>query len=256
MNGAVATASVLGGLAYGWWILLPWLLTVGAKLVGMVLVWFADEPNVDTDTFSWPNFLVQTRKGFGQLFSKSMVPVSLLLFTYGVFSTLAYELVDDMSVVAFGYDAVGIGILYSVVVFLAIPFSLLYQYLEKRLSTICLLFGAIGLLALNYVFSPWISVYVWTGIFLVRVIYSPIKEAAITQVINTRTPSKIRATTISTYELVRKIPYLFIAGSVAVWLDAYGVKQLASGFGLMLIILSVPQLVYWLRRRRIYAKTG
>jgi hypothetical protein len=97
---------------------------------------------------------------------------------------------------------------------------------------------------------------VWTGIFLVRVIYSPIKEAAITQVINTRTPSKIRATTISTYELVRKIPYLFIAGSVAVWLDAYGVKQLASGFGLMLIILSVPQLVYWLRRRRIYAKTG
>jgi hypothetical protein len=37
-----------------------------------------------------------------------------VLLTYGVFSTISYELLDDLSVVAFGYDAVGIGIFYIV----------------------------------------------------------------------------------------------------------------------------------------------
>jgi hypothetical protein len=133
---------------------------------------------------------------------------------------------------------------------LTVPFSFLYQYVEKRISTIWLVFGGIGVLVLNYIFSPWIGVGVWTGLFLLRVIYSPIKDAAITQIINTNTPSNIRATTISTYELIRKIPYLFLAGSLGVWLDLYGVKQLAQWFAGLLVILALPQWIFWVVKRK------
>jgi MFS family permease len=71
-NGAIALASVLGGLAYHFWLILPWLLTVAAKLVGLVVTLQLDEPKVDTDTFSWSTFVFQTRRGFAQLLAKGM----------------------------------------------------------------------------------------------------------------------------------------------------------------------------------------
>jgi hypothetical protein len=84
--------------------------------------------------------------------------------------------------------------------------------------------------------------------------YSPIKEAAITHLINTHTESKIRTTTISTYELVRKMPYLLVAGMIADWVDNFGVKWVAFGFATLLGLLTLPQAVYYMVRREKYAE--
>jgi MFS family permease len=243
MNGAVAVASIVGGLAYSVWIFLPWIMTVIAKLIGLGVAFFVDEPLVDTDTFSWSGFVGQARKGFRHLFSRSLLRSTLLLLTFGIFHTVAYELLDDAAVVAFGYGAVGIGVLYSIATLITIPFSLLYERVSKRFASFTLLVGAIGVLVLNYILTPWIGISIWTGLFLIRVMYSPIKEGAVAELINTRTPSNIRATTISTYELIRKLPYLFLAGFIGSLMDAYGVKWLAFYLAFLLALLSLPQVL-------------
>jgi MFS family permease len=248
MNGAIALASIMGGVAYSIWIYLPWIMTVLAKLIGMMLTLFIDEPLVDTETFSWENFARQTKRGFEHLVSPKMLRLSVLLLTFGTFWTIAYEIIDDASVVAFGYDAVGIGLLYSITTLITIPFSLVYENLSKKYSSFTLIIGAILVLVLNYIFSPWIGTIVWTGLFLLRVIYSPIRDGAVTELINTRTPSKIRATTISTYELLRKIPFLILAGYIGSLMDIHGVQWLGFWFALLLLILSLPQLLVYAYR--------
>lgn len=144
--------------------------------------------------------------------------------------------------------------MYSVLIYLTVPFSLLYRRIQVRFNKVPLVFLGIGVLVLNYLFSPWIGIYVWTILFLVRVMYSPIKEAAITHLINTHTESKIRTTTISTYELVRKMPYLLVAGMIADWVDNFGVKWVAFGFATLLGLLTLPQAVYYMVRREKYAE--
>lgn len=253
-NLAMATATLVGGLMYGVWILLPWVLTVLFKLVGLVTVLLVDEPMVDTETFSLPAFMRQTRQGFSQLLAPAMQYIFVMILTYGVFQTFAWELLDDMAVVAYGYNAAQIGVLYSVLMFLTVPFGFLYHWAQQRFSKVALLFAGIGVLVLNYLFSPVIGVYAWTALFLIRVVYSPIMEAAITHLINTHTDSKVRATTISTYELVRKIPYLLLAGMIGGWVDLWGVKWVAFGFAALLGLLTLPQLVHFGVRRERYAE--
>lgn len=251
-NLAIASASLIGGLVYQSWVLLPWILTTGFKLLGLVLVVFVDEPDVDTEKFSLKSFIRQTRMGFSQLLAPTMRWTFLLLLTYGIFQTFAWEMLDDMSVVAYGYSAAGIGVLYSLLTYLTVPFGLLYHWVQERIAKVWLLVLGIGVLGLNYLFSPWIGVYVWTSLFVLRMIYSPIKEATITHLINSQTASQVRATTISTYELVRKIPYLLIAGMIGGWVDHWGVKWVAFGFAAALVGLTLPQLVFLGLKREKY----
>jgi len=103
---------------------------------------------------------------------------------------------------------------------------------------------------LNYIFSPWINVYIWTGLFLIRLIYGPIRTSAITEIINRNTPSKIRATTISTNELLRKIPFVFLSGIIGKLIDIHGAKVFAFWFALVFLILILPQLGVYVWKRR------
>lgn len=251
VSAAIAFACIAGGFMYKWWMILPWIVTGIIKFVGFVLTFFIDEPKVDTEKFSLKNFLVQTRRGFVHLFNRKMLQITILLITFGAFYTIAYELLDDISVVSFGYTAVGIGLLYGILYILKIPFGLLYEKVSGRYKPYLLIALGALVIILNYIFSPWISVYTWTGLFLVRIMYGPIRTNAITEIINRNTPSKIRATTISTNELLRKIPFVFLAGFLGKLIDIYGAKIFAFWFALLFLIFIVPQFVVyrWKRKR-------
>lgn len=249
MNTAIAIACVSGGLLYQVWIGLPFLLSGMFMWVGLVFAWLADEPEVDSEVFSWVNFYRQTKRGFGHLFDSGMLRHTILLLTFGVFSAAAYELLDDVAVVDWGYDAVGIGILYTSVVILAIPSGFLYESMAKRFRPAVLVVGAIGVLVANYLLSPWITWWVWTGLFLVRVVYSPIKNAALADLINRNTRSSIRATTFSTYEWLRKLPFVFLAGWIGMSMQEWGVRLFSFGFAVLLLVLLLVQVGYWGVRR-------
>lgn len=236
-NFATAIAAIVGSLLFSLWIGLPFLITGVAKFVGFFITFFVDEPKVDTFKFSFRNFVTQTRVGFHGLFSPKMVRYTCLILIYGMFSVVAYELLDDAAVVDWGYTAVQIGVLYSVLVFISIPMGFLYAKIVRKTGPVRLLIGATIVLALNYLFSPWINVYVWTTLFFVRVLYSPLKNSAIADIINTRTTSNVRVTTLSTVELLNKLPFVFLGMFVGLSMKAHGIKIFSSFYAVSVLIV-------------------
>jgi MFS family permease len=242
-NGAIAIASITGGFMYRFIPFLPFLATGLFKIFALIATFFIQEPEVDTDDFSFVNFWKQTQKGFKHLFQKSMLKYTSLLFVYGTFFVLAYEILTDAAVIDWGYDEIGIGFLYAAATFIAIPSSFLYERFSKRFKPLSLILVGISILIINFLFSPWINIWVWTAIFLIRVFYSPIKNSAISELLNKRTSSKIRATTLSTYQLLRKAPFLLLSAPIGWMMMNYGVKNFSLLFAVTLFIITAGWLV-------------
>ena len=95
--------------------------------------------------------------------------------------------------------------------------------------------------------------------FLVRVVYSPLKNAAIIDLINKRVPSNIRATTLSTYQLLIRIPFVIFGVYIGSTMKAIGVRNFSSIFvSILLVLLILYFLVgygYKLKREQIKSKS-
>lgn len=256
-NAATAFATLIGGFLYQYWIGLPFFLTGLLKLVGLGLTFFITEPKVDTDKFSFQQFIKQTRLGFNHLFQRSMLKYFIVLLLFGVFMEISYELLDDIAVVDWGYDEVGISIVYTSAILIAIPASFLYEAVRKRVAPYVLVMIGIILLALNYTFSPWINVTIWTALFFLRVFFSPIRTSAISEILNTQTPSNIRATTLSTYQLLRKLPFVFLAVFIGSAMQNWGVRVFSMYFGISLfVLLGLYIAIIAYRKNRILQNTA
>lgn len=248
-NAGTAISSVVGGFLYSIWLGLPFFLTGVTKFIGLIFSLFIDEPEVDTDIFSWKNFISQSKKGFLHLFNKKMIGFSSLLLTFSIFHVFAYEIIDDITVIDFGYAARAIGILYAATIFIAIPSSLIYEKISRKIAPVKLVYLGILIIALNYVFTPWLSVYIWTLLFILRVAYSPLRANAISEILNKNTESKIRATTLSTYSMLKIIPFVLLSGILGMQIEKIGVRNFdAIFFGLMFVV-TIPQIALLTKKR-------
>jgi len=253
-NASTAFASVLGGYIYSFWPAGIFILTGAMKVLGFAVCFFISEPQVDTQEYSLSAFVKQTRTGFKQLVRPHLIKISSLLLIYGSFMIVSYEILDDVAVVDWGYNEIQIGYLYAGLLFLSLPGGLIYTRVRKLMSPLKIVFGAALILMLNYLFSPLITVSVWTTIFAFRVLYSPLKESAISELLNTHTPSPIRATTLSTYQLLRRLPFvlLFFPLSFLIELD---VKLFSSLFGASLLACLVVFVIwFWIGEKKDVGK--
>ncbi len=234
---STAIATLAGGFFFSIWGGLPFLLTGLAKLVGVFVTFFLIEPKVDTFTFSTRNFLRQTIKGLEHLFNKRAIKYTLLLILLGGFATIAYEILDDVAVVDWGYSATGISVLYTAVIIFSIPSGFLYDRIAQKFKPSLLIAGGILILVLNYLFSPFINIGIWTFIFLLRVIYSPLEKAAMLDIINKSVESNIRATTLSTYELLIKVPFVVFGAQIGMAMNNWGIRNFSVIFSGVLLAL-------------------
>ena len=113
----------------------------------------------------------------------------------------------------------------------------------KRIKLEFLIILGVLFLVLNYIFSLWTNVYVWTFLFLIRCFYSPIKKSAIMDSLNRNSSSDIRATTISTYELLSRLPFAFLGIPIGSILKDYGIKFFSVGFSALLLVLLFAGLI-------------
>jgi MFS family permease len=248
-DAGIAISSIIGGFMYPIWPGLPWFATGVAKFVGFIVSFFIDEPAIDTEKFSFSNFVKQTRKGFKHLFSTKLRMFTIFLLTFGAFHVVAYEIVDDITVIDYGYSAQAIGILYSIAIFAAVPASLLYEKISKKIEPLKLIFIAVFALAVNYMFTKWIGVTIWTGLFLLRILASPLRNNAISQILNKNTDSSIRATTLSTYSMLKVIPYVLLGGVIGSQIEGVGVRTFSTVFFTILLITIVPQMILLMKKR-------
>ena len=242
-NAGTAISSIAGGFLYTIWIGLPFLATGITKFIGLIVSFFIDEPRVDTEKLSIKNFIEQSGRGFQHLFDKKMIGFTILLLTFGIFHVATYEIIDDITVIDYGYTAKAIGVLYAAAVVIAIPSSLLYERISRKVEPVKIFYLGIIVLGLHYIFTPWIGVTMWTFLFLMRVLYSPLRNNALSEILNSSTDSRIRATTLSTYSMMRTIPFVLLAGYIGTVSERIGIRNFdALFFGLMLV-LTIPQII-------------
>ncbi len=252
-NLATALATLMGGFLFKLWGGLPFLVTGICQLIALVLVLWTHEPKVDTFVFSVDNFLRQTVKGVKHLFSSKLSRIVWLLLLAGSFTVVAYEILDDVAVIEWGYDATGISILYTVTMVLTVPLSLNYDKISRKINPEILIILETVLLGLNYVFGKKISLVLWSVLFLVRVVTWVIQKMAVTEIINESVSSKIRTTTLSSYELLINIPFMLFGVVIGDYLKLLG----GIGFGLyfsviLLILLSIYVLINLTKKKGLY----
>jgi len=235
LNAALAVGSLAGGFLFTIWHWSPFFLTGVAKIAAFILALSLVEPAVDTDTFSWRNFVSQTKQGFAHLFSAPMIKEVSFLLIFGSFMAIAYEFLDDIAIVDWGFDGIKIGFIYTAGTLLAVAGSPLYRPVARYIKPAGIVLIAGIFLALNYLFSPWITAGIWVSFLLLRSFFSPIRESAISELLNHKTKSAIRATTLSTYQLIRKIPYVILAASIGTSMEQIGIKWFSHDFALALI---------------------
>jgi len=238
-NLAILIASVVGGFLFNIQPGLPFLVTSAFSLMALISGLFLIEPEIDSKKykFSVREVLKQSRISFEHVFSKKIRSLSLLIILLGTFTVFLYELLDDVIVIEVGYDSVGIGVLYAITVLLSIGAATIYPRIKIKFGEVSIILVGTVLQIIYMFITPFSGLIIWTGLFLLRVVYSPLRNSAISEIINKNTNSTIRATTLSVYELLKKIPYLILAFPIGSLVDDYTAIKSIWIFGVFYIIL-------------------
>jgi MFS family permease len=247
--GVLAISGVVGGFMYTLWVGLPYVVNGVFVLFAALLSLRLTEPKIDTEVFTLKNYLKQTGEGFNQLFrvKENMYPaIGILLVS--VIMLILGEGVNDMIAVVFGYTEVQLGILASVLALTGAVASLLYAKFAPKSFWKKFLPISLVIVSISLIISPFVAIFIGGITLLIRAIISPIVDIQLSTVLNSMTKSKYRATTLSTFSMIKSIPYALLIYAFGVLADFYPITKIAVWLGFILL-LAVAYLVYILPRK-------
>ena len=137
----------------------------------------------------------------------------------------------------FGFNSKQLGIFIAVVSLIAAGISQLAPKIIKRFKNLdgAILFGL--LIGLTYLISPWAGIVVGGISLLLRVAFQTVFNNLSLVTINNFTESKDRSTTISSFNMLKSIPYVLTAYFLGFLMDAITARNFAFVLGTLMIIL-------------------
>ena len=240
---APAICGAVGGFMYTVSNGLPFVATAVFCLVGLLATGFLTEPKIDSEKFSWTNFTKQTRYGLLELFKNSAVKwQTVLLLSVGFFVVINSEMLNSFLGVELGFDAKQLGVLWSIIFLVSAGASqftpVLYRKFGGRVS-IAITGAVIGITLLA---SPLLGMMLGAAVLMVRSAFEGIFGNLASIIVNNNTQSKYRATTISTFHMIKNIPYVllaFLIGSISDRISAMNMAVILGGILLGLIGLGL-----------------
>jgi MFS family permease len=238
---ATAIASIAGGLLYMKSVQLPFFALAACQIIALVLCIMLTEPKVDSYRFSFKRYKNQLASGFSQLFSVQAVKKRLLfILMLGALFVVSYEVVSDIVLVEFGYNAKEIGILISIMYIVGATSSQITPYLSRRFGLMPSILGTSIVGATTYVVTPILNKFSAGVSNGVRVASWAACDNLTAEILNKNIDSKYRATTISTFYMLQKLPYLILAYPIGIIIDKYSAVNFGFGFAmLMMIVISL-----------------
>jgi len=247
---APAVASIIGGFLYAIKPSLPFLVLGLFYFIASLLSTFLKEPLVDTEKFSLKNFISQTKQGVKILFSTTKIKQqTLMLLSTAVFIVITDEMLNDILAVEFGFSETQLGIFIAACFLLSAGASQLTPYLKKRLGEIqgLLLMGFI--IALSLIISPLAGLILGGLSLIIRFSLQAIYNNFISIIVNRNTSSQYRATTLSTFNMIKNMPYVLTAFLAGTLVDIFSAQSIAFVLGIILVVLVSAQ-VFMLRVKR------
>lgn len=235
----IALASIAGGFLYTVNYRLPFIANTAAYVLGLIACFFLTEPAIDTVKFSFKNYFAQIRQGFSQLFSKISRNQTIKLLLLGGFVVILDEMMEAFLLVEFSFKAQGLGIIYSVIYLVSAFSSQLTPWFKQRLGFNCAIIVLGLIIAFSLMISPLLGMFLGGLTVLIRLSVAPIFNNLASVVINQHTESKYRATTISTFNMLKNLPYVLSAFFIGQMMDIMSAKIFAFYFGLALLALLI-----------------
>lgn len=240
---APAICSIFGGFMYKVHPSLPFYGNAFGYLAGLIFSFLLVEPHIDTIKFSLGNYLTQTTKGIEELFKTINIKrQTILLITIGFFVVISSEMLDSFLGFEFGFNATQFGILWSVIFLISAGASQFAPLITRRVrANIAIIIVGVSI-ALAFMLAPLVG-FIFGGILLILLAsFEAIFGNLASIVVNRNTESRFRATTLSTFNMIKNIPYIlsaFFIGSISSQISA---KTTALYLGVLLFILILIQI--------------
>lgn len=246
---APALCGIAGGFLYVINPRFPFLANTIGYLIGLIICFFLVEPQIDTEKFSFANFLNQTKHGFRQLVkSRAVFRESLTLLGIGFIVVICSELLDSFLSVEFGFDPTQLGILWAGIFLVSAFASQLTPRITKSFGQNQSVILVSIVVALTLLVSPLMGLIAGGAVLTLRVAFEGIFDNVASLVINRNTESKFRATTISTFNMIKNLPYIAFAYVIGSLSDQISAKNTAMYLGIILLLFILPQILLPLRR--------
>lgn len=232
----MAIASIIGGVLYVVHPSLPFILTGAAALIAAILALFLTEPHYEKVSFNVSNYIFQSKQGFKQLFQHEVHHRWLFkLFLIFGFATVLTEVLDPALALEHGFDEKQLGMLYAIAP-LVTAFGV-YVYGKKKALFQRETWGTIIFASLiaTTVFSPMYGLALGGLAILYRNVFYSVINVISTSTINQIVVSQYRATTLSTFTMIRQLPYVLFAVIIGKAMDVYSPSQVGMWLSILFI---------------------
>ena len=244
-----AICGVIGGFMYKINPTLPFYANAFGYLIGLVTAFFLIEPHIDTERFSLKNFFKQSGQGLRELFKTADIKrQTILLLSVGFFVIISAEMVDGFLGFEFGFNEIQMGILWSVIYVICAIASQLTPFIRKTFKGNRSIIVVGLLMAVTFIVSPFIGLIVGGLTLALRSSLHSIFGNLYSIAINNNTESKYRATTLSTFNMMKNTPYVLTAYFIGALSDKLSAKTIALYLGIALIVFILVQTIPFIRR--------
>ncbi len=241
-NLGMAISGAVGGYLYTIHNSLPFVMVAVFYVVGALVSLWLVEPKIDTEKYSWQAFVSQNRAGFAQLFNKDEVKkVVIALLIPSAFMVATENVLSDATAVELGLNSVQLGIYASILFMVGVIFSENTERIMKLFSSKILYLLLTSLYLTTLVFMPAVGLILGIALLFLRYAAQTVYDNFTSVRLNSVIESRYRATTLSTYSLIRNIPYVIFATGIGMMMNLLTAKTFSLYFG---VLLTAALLVY------------
>lgn len=234
-NLGMAISGVVGGYLYTINNSLPFMMVAIFYMIGAIGATWLVEPKIDTEKYSWRRFVAQNKAGFGQLFTNVEIRIIVIaLLIPSAFMVATENVLSDATAVELGLNSLQLGMYASVLFMVGVVFSESTEKILKIFKSKTIYLILISLYLITLVLMPVAGIIAGIALLFARYAVQTVYDNFTSVRLNAVIKSKYRATTLSTYSLIRNIPYVIFATGIGVMMNLLTAKTFSMYFGTLL----------------------
>jgi MFS family permease len=238
------TCSIIGGFMYLIFPGLPFLAVAAAGILGAIVCLFLKEPHIDTEKFSFSNYVKQTKAGFQELFgNRTIIALTLFLLTLTFLYVPLHEGLEDMILVEYGFSAQQLGIILAVLNLVLAIISQLVPRFKKHFNSLNIVFAVGVLCSFTLIVNPLTVWFLAPLLSIARMSFVVISDIITSDTLNAKLSSQNRATSLSTFEMIKKLPYVLFALPMGMLADNTSARFIGLAMGIVFLLFCLLSLV-------------